>query len=218
MYDFIALIIFFVLIPDINMLAIDPNALNEEHIQAINNMLKHTSEDGDLILLIRQVLILVVIIVPVLIIFKKYKHHSNTSKHITKHNTFHPKSEQFCEIFTEEENNPKPLTNIQKSSEGSSHNQEIRHCKNLYFSKNYYAVIDYCQKLTYIYIADPAHAITTLYLAKSFDKTNQFERALSTYQHLLEITNNCPTIDSDIKLILDKKIKFSKKFNSDFEM
>ena len=219
MYDFITFIVFFVLMPDMSVLAIDPNILDEGHIQAINQMLKHTSVSDNNIWLIRQVLILIVIVIIMLVIFKKYKYHSNpnTSKHITNYNTSHQKSEQFCEIFTEGKNNPKPLTNIQKSSKSSSYNQEIYHCKNLYFSKNYYAVIDYCQKLTYLHIDDPAYVITTLYLAKSFDKTNQFERALSTYQHLLEITNNCPTINSDIKSILDRKVDFSKKFNANFE-
>ena len=218
MYDFIISIMFLILIPDITILAIDPNILDERHIQAINQMLKYTSENDNIIWLIRQVLILVVVVVVVAVVFK-YRYRSNLN--ITKDrfeqngnkNTFHPK--QFCNVLTEEENKFKPLTNIQESSEGSPHNQEIHHCKNLYFSKNYYAVIDYCQKLTYLHIDDPAYVITTLYLAKSFDKTNQFKHALSKYRHLLEITNKCPTIESDIKLIIDKKIDFDQKFNLD---
>ena len=216
MYDFSTFVVFFVSILDISMLAIDPSILDERNIQAINQMLKHTSETDDIIWIIRQALILVVVVIIVLIVFK-YKYHSNLN--ITKdrsgqnnnQNTSH--SKQFYETFAEKDN-LNPLNDIQKSSKKSSHSKEIHHCKNLYFSKNYFAVIDYCQKLTYLHIDDPAYVITTLYLAKSFDKTNQFEHALSTYRHLLEITNKCPTIESDIKLIIDKKVNFDKKFNS----
>ena len=55
--------------------------------------------------------------------------------------------------------------------------------------------------------------LTILYLAKALEAINRHDDALLLYKYLLKVTNNCPTIKSDIELLL-KHNHAIKNFNS----
>jgi len=93
--------------------------------------------------------------------------------------------------------------NFTKKKSGTN-DSKLAHLRTCFNDKHYDQAISVCHQIINNTIRDSVKATAMLYLAKSLERQEKFDLALSAYGNVLKLTGGCATIHMDIGVLLEK--------------